>query len=155
MKMFRCLAVICSASLLASCSDDGPRDYMRIAGGGLTFNYRYSQATMVLVGKQIYPLPEGSSVQALFDIPGEAEPERVSRPRVEGKLSYKLESKYLTGIKKGVPLKAVLLVVDKDGREIDRDETTFTSDVDQDKLPSKPLMKPDVPNYIPQLENLN
>jgi hypothetical protein len=90
----------------------------------------------------------------LFDIPGETAPERVSRPVITGKLTYKLESKYLTGIKKGVPLKVVLLVIDKEGKELDRDETAYTSDVDQDTLPSKPLVKPDAPNYIPQLENL-
>jgi hypothetical protein len=140
--------------LLAACGDSGPRDYIKIAGGGITFNYRYSQATMVVVAKQIYPMPEGAHVDALFDIPGETVPERVSRPVITGKLTYKLESKYLTGIKKGVPLKVVLLVIDKEGKELDRDETAYTSDVDQDTLPSKPLVKPDAPNYIPQLENL-
>ncbi len=144
------------ASALVACGeDDGPRDYIKIAGGGLKFNYRYSQATMVIVGKQISPLPEGAMVEALFDIPGETTPERVSRPAIQGKLTYQLESKLLTGIKKGAPLNVVLRVVDEAGKELDREQTAFTSDVDQDTLPTKPLVKPDAPNYVPQLENLN
>jgi hypothetical protein len=155
MKLLTCFGLAACALVLSSCKEEGPPDYMKIAGGGITFNYRYSQATMVLVGKQLSPLPEGSRVEALFDIPGEQEPELVSRPAHSGKLTYKLESKYLTGIKKGVPLKAILRVVDKDGKEIDRDETAFTSDVDQSTLPSKPLAQPDAPHYVPQLENLD
>jgi hypothetical protein len=154
--ILRILALCLAAVMLNACGeDDARKDYLKIAGGGLTFNYRYSQATAVIVGKQMSPLPEGGTVEALFEIPNEKEPERVSRPVIAGKLSYKLESKYLTGIKKGVPLKVVLRLVDKDGKEIDREETAFTSDVDQDTLPSKPLVKPDAPNYVPQLENLN
>lgn len=156
MNIVRYAAIGCAALLLSACGDggDAPVDYIRIAGGGLTFNYRYSQATMVVVARQVSPLPEGASVEALFDIPGEAQPERVSRPALPGKLSYKLESKYLTGIRKGVPLKVVLRVVDAKGIELDREQTQFTSDVDQSTLPTKPLVDPSKPNYVPQLENL-
>lgn len=152
--MKRILLLVVSV-LLAGCGqDDGPKQYIKIAGGGLTFNYRYSQATMVVVGRQLNPMPEGSVVEALFDIPGETARESVIRPAVPGKLSYKLESKYLLGIKKGVPLKVTLRVVDARGVELDREETQFTSDIDQDQLPTKPLVDPSKPNYVPQLENL-
>jgi hypothetical protein len=140
--------------LLAGCGEDGPKDYLAIAGGGLTFNYRYSQATMVIVGKQMNPMPDGATVEALFDVPGKKERERVSRPVQKGKLTYKLESSPLTGIEKGVPLKVTLRLVAADGRELDREETQFTSDVDQSTLPSKPLVQPNRPDYVPQLENL-
>jgi hypothetical protein len=152
MKKF--LFVMSMGFALAACGENGPKDYMTIAGGGLTFNYRYSQATMVIVGRQISPLPEGATVEALFDIPGTDQRETVSRPRIAGKLSYKLESSYLQNIKKGEPLNVTLRVLDAKGVELDREETTFTSDVDQDTLPSKPLVAPDKPNYVPQLENL-
>ena len=147
------LTLVCAA-LLAGCGEDTPRDYVRIAGGGLTFNYRYSQATMVVVARTISPLPEGGKVEALFDIPGEAMRETVSRPVIQGKLTYKLESKYLLGIKKGVPLKVTLRAVDAQGIVLDTEETAYISDVDQDTLPSKPLVDPSKPNYVPKLENL-
>jgi hypothetical protein len=147
-------AVFLSVVLLAGCGENGRPDYMKIAGGGLTFNYRYSEARAVIVGRQVTPLPQGASVEALFDIPGETRRERVSRPAIEGKLTYKLESSPLFGIKKGIPLKVTLLVIDAAGKEIDREETQYVSDVDQDGLPTKPLVDPSKPNYVPWLENL-
>ncbi len=141
--------------LLSGCGDDSaPVDYMKIAGGGLTFNYRYSQATMVIVGRLVSPLPEGGLVEAEFDIPGETLRQRVSRPVIPGKLTYKLESKYLHGIKKGVPLNVTLRVRDSSGIELDRADTKFTSDIDQEGLPTEPLVDPSSPAYLPQLENL-
>lgn len=153
-KVLTLAATVAAAALLSACGQNGPPDYMRIAGGGLTFNYRYSEARAIIVGRQVTPLPEGSSVEALFDIPGQTRREKVSRPALAGKLVYKLESSPLTGIKKGVPLKVTLLVVDAAGKEIDREETQYVSDVDQDALPTKPLVDPSKPNYVPQLENL-
>jgi hypothetical protein len=152
--MTKAFCLMLFSIILASCGNSGPKDYMKIAGGGLTFNYRYSQATMVIVGRQVSPLPEGSIVEALFDIPGTVKREAVSHPRMLGKLSYKLESSVLQNIKKGEALNVTLRVLDASGHEIDRDETSFTSDIDQDSLPSKPLVEPDKPNYIPKLENL-
>ncbi len=140
---------------LSGCGDNGgPKDYLDIAGGGLTFNYRYSQATIVVVAKQLHPMPEGSVVEADFTLPGGKDHETVQRPVLPGKLTYKMESNPLLGIRKGEALKVTLLVRDANGAVIDRDETSYTSDVDQDTLPSKPLVQPDKPNYVPQLENL-
>jgi hypothetical protein len=144
-----------SALTLAGCGESGaPTDYIKIAGGGLTFNYRYSQATIVVVLKQVSPMPEGGQVEALFDIPGQKDRARVARPVIVGKLTYKMESPYLTGIKKGEPLHVTLRTLDAAGKELDREETSYTSDVDQSTLPSKPLTDPSKPNYVPQLENL-
>lgn len=154
MKMSAILVLGLSV-FLSGCGDDaGPKDYLAIAGGGLTFNYRYSQATSVVVAKMLSPLPEGAVVEATFDLPGKQGQERVERPALVGKLSYKMESSPMKGIRRGEPLKVTLLVRDAKGLVIDRDETRYTSDVDQSDLPSLPLMQPDKPNYIPQLENL-
>ena len=38
--------------------------------------------------------------------------------------------------------------------KLDEIETQFVSDVDEDTLPSKPLMDPNTPGYVPYLENL-
>lgn len=143
------------ALLLTACgAEETDVEYLRIAGGGITFNYRYSQATMVLVARTMKPLPAGGSVEAIFDIPGETARESVRSAVIIGKLTYKMESKYLTGIKKGVALKVTLRALDKTGVVLDTKDTSFTSDVDQDTLPSKPLVDPSKPNYIPQLDNL-
>lgn len=149
-----CIALAACALSLAACGEDTPTDYLKIAGGGITFNYRYSQATMVIVARQMSPLPEGAQIEALFEIPGKPDRERVARPAINGKLTYKLESSYLTGIEKGKPLHVTVQAVDGAGKVLDTENTTFTSDVDQSTLPTKPLVDPSKPNYVPQLENL-
>ncbi len=147
--------LVLSAFALTACGEDAaPTDYLKIAGGGISFNYRYSQANLVVVGKRMAPLPPAASVVALFDVPGETERQRVAMPVLEGKLTYKLVSRNLTGIKKGKPLNVTLLLVGADGKELDRDEMTRTSDVDQDSLPTEPLVDPNSPAYVPQLWNL-
>jgi hypothetical protein len=147
--------VLAGVLLLAGCGEsDDDKDYIKVAGGGLSFNYRYSEARAVIVGRQVQPLPQGARVEALFDVPGQTRRERVSRPAISGKIIYKLESSPLAGLKKGVPIHVTLIVVDAAGKEIDREERQYVSDVDQEGLPSKPLVDPSKPNYVPQLENL-
>jgi hypothetical protein len=141
---------------LFGCGDEAVApDYLRIAGGGLNFNYRYSELRMVLVAKQVSPLPEGSTLVVLFDIPGSTARERVERPALTNKLTYKLESSPLFGVKKDQTLTATLLLIAPDGKELDRDEKRYVSDRDQEGLPTKPLIDPSKPNYLPQLENLD
>ncbi len=141
--------------LLGGCGDDTPKKKLKIAGGGLVFNYRYSKANLVIVAQTTTTLPEGGTVEALFDKPGTTERERVSEQVFPGKLTYKLESSPMFGIKKGDIFKVTLRLVDAHGLEMEREETQFKSDEDQSTLPSKPLVDPSKPNYVPQLENLN
>ena len=139
---------------LGGCGEDKPKTKLKLAGGGLVFNYRYSKATIVTVAEVRSELPEGSMVEAQFDRPGTAERERVTAPVIVGKLAYKLESSPMLGIKKGDVYKVTLRLIGDKGIEIERLETQFKSDEDQSTLPSKPLVDPSKPNYVPQLENL-
>jgi hypothetical protein len=153
MNLIAKCAAIGTALVLSGCWEaSGPADYLKIIGGGLNFNYRYSQAFMIVVGKQVTPLPEGSTLEAAFQVPGPDTPQIVRMPRHEGKLVYKLQTEPVLGIVKGGKYQVTLRLLDKDGKEIDRDETVYTSDVDQSNLPTKPLV--DGPAYSPQLENL-
>jgi hypothetical protein len=128
--------------LVSACGDDGsPKDYLKIAGGGIIFNYRYSQAGMVVIAQQKYPLPAGSTVAAEFELPGQHTFETVSAPAKEGKLTYKLESNPMMGFKKGGEYKVTIMLLDNAGKELDRDETKFFSDQDQSTLPTKPVVK--------------
>ena len=139
--------------LLSACGDDGgPKDYLKIAGGGITFNYRYSQAGMIVIAQQRYPLPAGSTVEAQFELPGKGTFETVSSPSKEGKLTYRLESAPMTGFKKGGEYKVTILLRDNAGKELDRDETKFFSDQDQSTLPSKPIVRG--LEFTPDLKNL-
>ncbi len=148
------LVVLPVLFLLAACGEsDGPRNYLKITGGGIKFNYKVSQATMILMAQQTYPLPQGSKVEAQFDIPGTQTRQTVAWPAEQGKLVYGFESQPLKGITKDTPYKVTLLLVSADGKELDRKETTFESDVNQSDLPDQPLITG--PAYAnPQLQNI-
>ena len=147
------LLLLCSALMFSACGEDsGPKDYLKIAGGGITFNYRYSQAGMVVIAQQKYPLPEGSTVEAQFDLPGQNARQTVSLPALAGKLTYKLQSDPLTGLKKDGQYNVTIRLIDRDGKQLDRDDKIFTSDEDQANLPTKPLVK-DLA-LTPDLKNL-
>lgn len=144
-----------SLLFLFGCGDNQkPQSYVQFIGGGLTFNYRYSKASIVVVIRRVAPMNEGSKFVTLFEIPGETAPQRIEVANNPNALDFKFESKALTGIKKGVPLHVSILAIDEKGIQLDEIKKQFVSDVDQDTLPNKPLMKPDTPGYVPQLENL-
>jgi hypothetical protein len=145
--------LVLTTLLLAACGDNNaPRDYLKIAGGGITFNYRYSQAGMVVIAQQKYPLPAGSTVEAQFDRPGQSTRETVTLPAMDGKLTYKLQSGPLTGFKKGAEYNVTIRLLDHAGKQLDRDDTKFISDEDQENLPTKPIVEG--PELTPHLENL-
>lgn len=156
MRKFKCSAyIITTALLLSACSDSQkPKKYIQFLGGGLTFNYRYSKASAVIVIRRLAPMNAGSKFVALFEIPGEATPQRVETPNNPEALDFKFESQALVGIQKDVPLHVSVLAIDEKGTELDQYKTQYVSDVDQDTLPTKPLMDPNKPGYVPQLENL-
>lgn len=150
----RLILLIATGVLLQACGEHGgPRDYLKIAGGGITFNYRYSEAGMVVIAQQKYPLPHGSVVEAQFDLPDQKNKrETVSLPAMDGKLTYKLQSKPMFGFKKGGEYNVTIRLLDNAGKELDRDDTKFTSDQDQSELPTKPLVEG--LEFTPHLENL-
>jgi hypothetical protein len=139
--------------LLAGCGDNGPTQYLKISGGGIQFNYRYSQASMVVVAQTTHPLPDGSRIEAQFDLPGTNTRESVFSQPFEGKLSYLLHSQNMTGFTKGGKYNVSVLLLDKDGKELDRKETVFTSDEDQSTLPDKPMVEG--LEFTPHLENID
>ncbi len=138
--------------LLVGCGENGPPEYLKIAGGGIQFNYRVSEASMIVIAQQKQPLPEGSTVEALFDVPGTNTRETVSLPALDGKLTYKLQSSKMMNITKGGKYKVTIRLVDKSGKELDRKETVYESDTDQSTLPDKPLAEG--PALTPHLENI-
>ena len=156
MKLVRAaILFIALANLVVACSDNQKtKPYLKFMGGGLTFNYRYSKATMVVVVKTVSPIHEGGKIQAQFEIPGQLAVQIVEMPINPGSLIYKLESNPLLGIKKDVPLHVVVSVFDEKNLQLDQIKTQFVSDVDQDTLPTKPLMDPNKPGYVPLPENM-
>lgn len=126
--------------VLASCSGGSDRPYLEIAGGSLVFNYRIAQLTYGIVLRQSRPVPEGSVIEASFDLPGGSKHVEV-KPTRTGSLRYSFESPPLKGAKKGdVYVLRLRLLSSAGGDEISVLEKRYTMDVDQSTLPSKPLV---------------
>ncbi len=141
-----------AAFFLAACGDDGPPSYLKIAGGGIQFNYRVSEASMVVIAQQTQPLPAGSTVQALFDVPGTNTRQTVSLPALDGKLTYRLQSDKIMNLTKGGTYNVTIKLLDQSGKELDHKDTVFISDEDQSSLPDKPLVDDNA--FTPRLDHL-
>jgi hypothetical protein len=134
------LVALSLAALLAGCRDDPAKPYVEFVGGGFIFNYRTANHYYGFVVRQKKPLPEGSKLEARFEVPGGPEQvvEQASRP---GQLQYVFQTGDLQGIVKGHPYKAVLRILDgATNAEIAKYETSFKTQVDQAALPLDPLV---------------
>ena len=132
------LAAVFASLLLFACDDQPDKPYVKIAGGGFMFNYRYSVLNYGFVVKPLRPLPEGSTLEASFDIPDSAQKFVLTLPVVAGKMQYGFETQALHGVKKDVPYKATLRLLEAGtGKELAMMERDFRSDVEQSSLPTK------------------
>ena len=133
------IAALALAGLLVSaCDDQSSKPYLKIAGGGFMFNYRYSVMNYGFVVKPLRPLPDGSILEASFDIPDSPKRFVLTLPAVAGKMQYAFETEALHDVKKDVPYKATLRLLEAGtGKELAVMEKDFRSDVEQSTLPTK------------------
>jgi hypothetical protein len=136
----RMIAALFFALFLAACSEDPNAPYLSFAGGGFVFNYRNAEAFYGFVAKPVRTLPEGGVIEAQFEVPGKPEPAIVQQKVVKGQMQYSFKTPPLTGIVAKHEYKAVLRVIDAQGKEIARYEHNFHSDIDQSTLPDQPLV---------------
>lgn len=125
---------------LTACGEDPNAPYLNFAGGGFVFNYRNAEAFYGFVAKPVRSLPEGGSIEAQFEVPGSAEPAKVIEKVVTGQVQYSFKSPNLSGIQPKRDYKAVMRLLDAEGKEIARYEQNFHTDVDQATLPNQPLV---------------
>jgi len=139
------LVICCSLGLgLSACKEEAPTPFLKIVGGSFLFNYRYSKMSYGFVARQLRPLPEGSILEASFDLPGTDRKFVVTKPARTGQLQYSFETEALRGVRKDTPYKVQLKLLEANtGKELALVEQVFKSDVDQDTLPSKaPVVGP-------------
>jgi hypothetical protein len=142
MKKNLALAALCFGLLVSACDDQSSKPYMKIAGGGFQFNYRYSVMSYGFVAKPLRPMPAGSTLEASFDVPGSPEKFVLTVPVVEGKMQYVFETEALHGVKKNVPYTARLRLLEAGtGKELALLEKDFRSSIEQSSLPSKAPVK--------------
>lgn len=132
LPLFFCLAGL----LLAACEDQSNKPYLKIAGGGFIFNYRYSAMNYGFVAKPLRPLPAGATLEASFEIPESDERYVTTLPVQEGKLQYAFETQPLEHVKKDKPYKATLRLLEANtGKELALVEQEFRTNTDQSTLP--------------------
>jgi len=128
------------AAAIAGCEDGGDRPYLEVAGGSFVFNYRIAQLTYGIVLRQLKPVPEGSVIEASFDLPGGIKHVEV-KPTRPGSLQYSFESPPLKGARKNdVYVLRIRLLKSVGGEALAALEKKYTVEVDQSTLPSKPLV---------------
>src|SRR6185312_17120497 len=115
--MMRKLAFLVFALFLAGCGEDPNSPYLSFAGGGFVFNYRNAEAFYGFIARPLRTLPEGGVIEAQFEVPGTPEP-AISREKVvPGKVQYSFQSPNPTGIEAKRAYKAVLRLIDAQGKE--------------------------------------
>jgi hypothetical protein len=134
----------CLGLVLSACKEEAPTPFLKIVGGSFLFNYRYSQMSYGFVARQLKPLPEGSVLEASFDLPDTERKFVVTKPVRAGQLQYSFETEALRGVRKNTPYKVQLRLLEADtGKELALVEQVFKSDVDQATLPTKaPVVGP-------------
>src|SRR5215207_8145426 len=134
----------CLGLVLSACKEEAPTPFLKIVGGSFLFNYRYSKMTYGFVARQLKPLPEGSVLEASFDLPDTERKFVVTKLVKAGQLQYSFETEALRGVRKNTPYKVQLKLLEADtGKELALVEQVFKSDVDQETLPTKaPVVGP-------------
>lgn len=127
------------ALMLAACKDDAATPYLEFAGGGFIFNYRTANHYYGFVVRQKKPIPDGARLRVDFEIPGGAV-QTIEEPAISGRLQYKFQTGDLDGIEPSRAYRATLVLRSADGAELQRLEKSFRTEVDQAKLPDKPLV---------------
>ncbi|MGE0005940.1 MAG: hypothetical protein AB7S92_10130 [Parvibaculaceae bacterium] len=138
--MMRKIVLLTLGLLLAGCGEDPNSPYLSFAGGGFIFNYRNAVAFYGFVAKPLRSLPDGSVIEAQFEVPGSPEPAVKREKVVRGQVQYSFKSPDLTGIVPHHRYKAVMRLIDAQGKEVARYERDFHTDVDQASLPDQPLV---------------
>jgi hypothetical protein len=129
---------------LSACKEEAPTPFLKIVGGSFVFNYRYSKMTYGFVARQLKPLPDGSILEASFDLPATDRKFIITKPAKAGQLNYSFETEPIIGVQKNIPYKVQLKLLEANtGKELALVEQVFKSDVDQATLPTKaPVVGP-------------
>jgi hypothetical protein len=136
------------AILLGACEDAG-KPPLALAGGGFIFNYRIAE---VFYGVSLKPqrrIAAGAVLEGEFENPAGGPNLIVRETLGEAKLVYSLQTPPLQGVKAGKPYRVEVRLIEG-GRITGRVARTFTSDLDQEMLPSAPLTLG--PGYTPNPE---
>jgi hypothetical protein len=150
--MLRALTVIAIILCvgLAGC-DATEQPPAEVGGGGFIFNYRLGEAYYGIVINAPRGLPEGSAIESSFDNPAGGAAIVISQKGQAGQRRYVFRTPAVKNVKKDIPYRVVVRIVGADGNELQRLESSFKSDFDQDIIGGGPLVVG--PGYTPNPDN--
>jgi hypothetical protein len=143
MSPFRALVAL---ALLAGCSSE-PGPAFEIVGGGFIFNYRIAEVTAGLVVVPLREFPADSSVEMTFENPAGGAPIVVAKPASPETKRLDFTTPPLSGVEADRDYTVTVRLIDEQGKEIERIDKKFRSQLDQSRLPDAPLTVG--PGYAP------
>ncbi|MGE0845468.1 MAG: hypothetical protein AB7L41_04310 [Flavobacteriaceae bacterium] len=146
MSKIAALLALALAAALAGCGDSG-RDYMKVAGGGVVFNYRVAEATYGVTLTPQREIPKGARLLASFDDPAGGPRLETAQTIVPGRPRYSVTSPPVKGIRKGDTYRIAIRLQDAAGRQLGEWSAEVHADLDQSVLPDKALTVG--PGYTP------
>lgn len=140
MKPTYIAGAVLAAAMLAGCSSENDKSpYLELRGGGFLFNYRVAEATGSLVLGPLRTLPAKSVIEVNFENPAGGAPIVLRQEVRPDEDKFDFNTPPLTGIVKDKPYAVTIRLLDKDGKELQRIEKPFKSNLDEAMLPEKPL----------------
>lgn len=137
------LVVIAAMLLLAGCSESKGK-YVEIERGGFLFDYQLAQVKAGFTAKTLRELPAGGTLEASFENPAGGDALIVQLP-VSGASEYDFLSPPITGVVKDKEYEVTLFVRDSGGREVQRIEMAFASEMDGSVMPPSNSAVPRIP----------
>ena len=122
---------------VAACRENG--EYLAVAGGGFVFNYRIAEAEYGIALKPMRELPADASIEATFENPAGGDPFVIRKNGPFNPTRIAFDTPPVKGVVKDRPYKAVVVLRDAAGGELQRIEKSFASELDQTALPERPL----------------
>ena len=139
------LALTAMASVAACSNESGP--YLDVTGGSFIFNYRLATASAGIIVVAQRDLPENAAVEIAFEDPAGGPPLVQVEKAAAGVRHFSFTFEPLSGIEADVDYLATVRLLDSEGKELERIDTPYRSQVDQSILGDKPLTVG--PGYAP------
>lgn len=134
-------AAMLAVLALVGCRDTGGEgEYFEISGKLFSFNYRVATAVYIVTLRPLQPMQQGQVAVATFENPAGGQPIVVKQKVWTNLDKVTIESPPLECVVKDRPYAVSIVIKGPKGQDLQKFETTITSDLDQSILPDRPLV---------------
>lgn len=145
------IGLLLGCFLITACEDDPNQPYLEVTGGGFIFNYRIGEAYYGFVAKPLRNIPDGTDIFAEFEDPSGGPKWLVKKEAKPNIIQYSFRTPGLKNVEKSKPYQVTITLIEREtGRSLAKYHTSFSSSIDQEELPDKPLTTG--PGYHPYQE---